>query len=188
MELILKGLGYRGEPRLESEVKPATEEAAPQPTEHQQSAPETAPAAETTPAVEEPAQMAAPEPTFEPSVETASEPSDAPAEAAAAAEGIAVAAQAPEEEGPKSILVWRPSGRQQRHQKPGGHRSAGKSDGPTRNRKFAGKNRKGVPGGGQKGAGKQQNFSSKAAKPVKLDPDSPFAKLAALKENLSKGE
>ncbi len=123
-----------------------------------------------------------------------------PAEAVAAegdqqpaANGAAQEAQAQpseeEEEAPKPVLLWRPAGR---------------SDGPRRNRQGqnAGRGRQQrdgdkKPGGKFRGKGKPPRsgkggpsgkpFSARPPKRDKpIDPDSPFAKLAALKEQLNK--
>ena len=94
-----------------------------------------------------------------------------------------------EEEAPKPVLLWRPAGR---------------SDGPRRNRqgqnvgrgrqqqdgyrKPGGKVRgKGKPNRSGKGSPSGKPYSARRPKRDKpIDPDSPFAKLAALKEQFSK--
>ncbi len=122
----------------------------------------------------------------------AAESPDAPP--VAAAEAVAASSETPEgpikeesEEAPKPVLLWRPAGR---------------SEGPRRHRQNAGNrqqregNRK--PGGKKQGKGKPQrpgkndrpaggHMSAKPRRKEKpIDPDSPFAKLAALKEQLNK--
>ncbi|TWG65002.1 helicase-related protein [Aminobacter sp. J44] len=140
----------------------------------------------------------------------------APVEAAAEGAPAAEAAAAEPAEEPKPILLWRPArfeGRQQRQnrnqhgrgQRRDGERQEGgegRGERPARG-KFQGKP------GEQRGEGKQQRreggrgdrreggkpqLADKQARPqkpreerpVKLDPDSPFAKLAALREQLTK--
>jgi ATP-dependent RNA helicase SUPV3L1/SUV3 len=108
-----------------------------------------------------------------------------------------------EEEGPKTILVWRPVGKQNRGNQRHNAKFAGKSgsksnfaDSRPDNRNSDGKNRsknRGKPGDRADGrfASKSRSGSATPPRPPrekKIDPDSPFAKLAALKENLNKGE
>ncbi len=96
-----------------------------------------------------------------------------------------------EEEEPKPVLLWRPAGRSDG---PRRHRQ-GQGQGAGRGRQQRDGDKK--PGGKPRGKGKPQrsgkgNSSGKSfsARPPKrekpIDPDSPFAKLAALKEQLNK--
>ena len=210
MELVLKGLGYRGEPRLESEVKPEpVAEAAPQSTDAVPAASaapqaENAPAdeAETAPPESTPAAEAEAAPATEADSETNAPPSaeQADSETAVLSETVSSEAssdgvgEAEGEEGPKMILVWRPaprkSGGKPRRNEDGQGRGQNRGQGPQ----GRGKNAK---GGGKpgRGGGKHPRGGDKPrmqAGPRKergtIDPDSPFAKLAALKEDLKKGD
>jgi len=175
MELILKGLGYKGEPRLESDVKPPEPKA-------------DAPAVPTTPSKED-----APEPAEPVEAKTAEELDGSAEPQTASGEEVAKTDQKDEvDEGPKMILVWRHGGsknagqRGNRNQANNRSNDAGENNARGNNRKpkfGANKPKHGKPGnkGGQK-------FSSSPPKPAKMDPDSPFAKLAALKDNLGKSD
>jgi len=210
MELILKGLGYRSEEKLESQIKPSEETIdASKPAQAETSTlvdegqpapltPDPSNAEETVIAPMGTAQQAPDEARSEAPAAANLANQEAGSEQAATdvAEAIADGAKQADdsEEGPKTILVWRPAGRQNRS----GHRHAGKADG-----KPAGKSDGQQRNRGQNAANKRQDnktrgktkrkdspreFTSKPLKPQKIDPDSPFAKLAALKENLNKGE
>ncbi|WP_223385613.1 helicase-related protein [Oricola cellulosilytica] len=105
----------------------------------------------------------------------------------------------PEDEGPKTILVWHQP-RSDRHRrgahtqgrrsdgKPGGeHRGRGDGGKPggKRDEKFRGRNRNRPNAAGNRlPAGTKQ--ASQPRREAKPDPDSPFAKLAALKEQFDK--
>ncbi len=274
MELILKGLGYRGEPRPESEIKPqqATETAAPEAAKAGVPAAETV-AAGPTPEVVNPeaaspdsagidsgGSTAAPERAAETTAGTDAGTTDetsqdaqpvasgvspeATAEAPAMdamAEGGAPAeapTEATGEEGPRTILVWRPVGKQNRQPgkrpdnargshthtrdqgkqveqgaraeqsdsgsrgehadrggdaRPGGRRhKRGPGTGPHSKGAYG----KGPHGKGPHGKGprkpdksdrgdQQREISSRPPQREKeIDPDSPFAKLAALKAEM----
>lgn len=235
MELILKGLGYRGEPKPEAEIKPAEEEVA-----------QTA-AADTSPDVVaqhlSDAQEAEDEATttHEPEHVASAEETGQTEADAEVAEHIAVAEEAEEEAihavpsddpaadkdvmpheasaaedaeaGPKMIVVWRQgraankgegNNRRGRH---GGRSSQGDAQGEEGDRqgRKPGGSRHGKgqrpggrgpgKGGGKPGKGGQNQFGevlSRGANPGRQkkerepDPDSPFAKLAALKDSLNK--
>lgn len=150
MEQVLKGLGYRSQKHLESEIFPATEA--------DKVAEEVAvPKSEPTVDEAKPAEAV---------VETTETASESAAEKAVV-EGDAAEAVVPDE--PKFVLLW------QRDFKPKQqNNNRGQSRGPKKN----------YP---PKQASNQQSRSKKA--PVKrperkMDPDSPFAKLAALKESM----
>ncbi len=230
MEEILKGLGYRAEPKPESEVKariealettaaPAVPAEAPaeavaedasEPVSEEtaESAPEAAPAPEG-------------EPTAEPAMEAVSEPVAREVPEAIAAHETAPAE--PEED--KVVLLWRP-GRPEgrpRHQnrrpqrgREGGqppreatgdqqHPAGRQRDQQQRHaRPRDGEERRERPkGGGFKGkgprpergdrprkderpSGDKRNFTEQRAPRREADPDSPFAKLAALRDQLKK--
>ena len=128
----------------------------------------------------------------------AEEASNAPATASAEDEAVV--------EEPKPILLWRPvrhDGRQ-RHgrgrgapnhgpnqgkgeqRREGGERQGRGGDGRDRSKKFKGKgegrpDRREERRGGERPGGKPRE-----ERPAKIDPDSPFAKLAALREQLKK--
>ena len=227
MELVLKGLGYRGEPRLESEIKPepVAETAAPAeeitPTEAEPAhaneganegasevaSEETGEGEAALPAeaiAERPAETAAPESEPDTAAEVptdvtvSAETAASDASPAAASEAATEAANETEsEEGPKMILVWRPAPR-----KSGGkprRNEDGQGKGPNRgqqNGQHRGSQGKNAKGGGKHGKGGARPGRGNAeqrmqAGPRKerdtIDPDSPFAKLAALKEDLKKG-
>ncbi|MEL7430075.1 MAG: hypothetical protein AAFN43_08740 [Pseudomonadota bacterium] len=148
MEVILKGLGYKGEPRLEAEIKPVKTE---------------------------PVQETAEKPAIPPMSEETSEP--------ALEEATPVAVSEPGEDEPeeeKKIMIWRFGGTGQakrNHAQRGGQRS-GKNNSAKPGKPFRGK----------QANGDQHAASSKpsARKPDRIDPDSPFAALAALKSELKK--
>ena len=152
MEIILKGLGYRGEPKLESEVKPATEITDSAPA--LETSVEKTPEAET---IEKPAPQAE-------KADLPETPSDTNEETS-------------ESEEPKTILIWR---------------YGGTGGGNRQNKKFSGgrnQNKAGKFSG--KKSGKHGKTSSSNQRPTgkpkekPLDPDSPFAALAALKSGMS---
>ena len=99
-----------------------------------------------------------------------------------------------EAEEPRPVLLWRPAGRsdgqrgrnrnQQRHGQPGAGRGRGNGGRNRDNERGKGKGGfKGKPNKSAKGG----NYSSRPPRKDKpVDPDSPFAKLAALKEQLNK--
>ncbi|MCB1385689.1 MAG: helicase [Nitratireductor sp.] len=233
MELVLKGLGYRGEPRPESEVRPqvtaaetgaadagtaagiGTEGAAPEATP--EAGPAVAPAEALEPAAEsiEAGAIAVSEAVVEAADgESAGEAQGEPGQASEAAlqADVQTGVQAAEEEGPKTVLVWRPAprhhGNRHRGERGGGKRAegntgAGEDRGEKRGKggRQQGRHKagKGDGQGGkfhQKDGGKptRQHRGGDAGhsaaarrKPERFDPDSPFAKLAALKEDLKKG-
>jgi Superfamily II DNA and RNA helicases len=184
MEAILKGLGYRAEAKPAEEVQAHL--AALDATETAPAAEaKPAPAAETTPSTEEGEQSSAAaaeetageQPAAEaPAAETATPTTEEAAATAPAGEPAA-------EEAPKPVLVWRQARFERRPQ-------------PQRDRKAAEKSRnrdaRPAEGRGQdrpkKGEGKKgdQRRPKREERPVKIDPNSPFAALAALKEQLRK--
>ncbi len=208
MELILKGLGYRSEQKLESEVRQekvgeanAAQLAATSVDANvssREASLEAAGAAVDTAIREVPADTLTAEPVSD---------DTAPIEALAeAATGEATAETKPDE-GPKMILVWRQAGpkpasknansenRPRHHAKQGGAKPGeananGAKPGEREPKKFNNdkaprKPFKGKAGGDR--SNKPEMQSRPAPKPMKIDPDSPFAKLAALKETLKKG-
>ncbi|MDF1600516.1 helicase-related protein [Mesorhizobium sp. YIM 152430] len=240
MDEILKGLGYRGETKPETDVKAKLDALDAEARAKAEKAPETsdAAAAESAEAVSEDAQptdesAAAPvaETVAEPVAEAPAEPAaEAPADAAtetAAEPAAETAAQEPAageepEETPKMITIWRQGRFEGRPRREQGNRNARGNDrnrgaapaegeAPGEKRAFRGKprgdgpqrgrderQRGGKPGGkpGGKRDGQRDAKPSgerrweaqppRDARPAKLDPDSPFAKLAALKEQLKK--
>ena len=157
---ILRGLGYRNESKLESDIQAKLDEwdaAAKGETSAEPAGDNVAPAeAEVGETVE--AGVAA----------DASEASDAPTDG--------------EAEEPKSLDIWRQNreGKFNRNQK-GRKPSDGKSGKPQRFDKKTGGRNKGQ--NFKKSSGKPHKPKSDANKPI--DPDSPFAALAALKDGLS---
>ncbi|MDA4845688.1 helicase-related protein [Hoeflea poritis] len=99
-----------------------------------------------------------------------------------------------EPEPPKPVLLWRPAGRSDgnrgrgRHQQP--HKQGagrGKNRGHQRDGERGGYKGKGGFKGKPNKSGKAGGFSARPPRKDKpVDPDSPFAKLAALKEQLNK--
>ncbi|MGB7288136.1 MAG: hypothetical protein WBC71_14500, partial [Salaquimonas sp.] len=88
-----------------------------------------------------------------------------------------------DDEGPKMVLVWRQSGPKPNRQ--ANNRTNNKSDDKSKNRQ----DRKPFKGKPRDKSHEKRNFSAKKPAPdKKIDPDSPFAKLAALKENLKSGD
>ncbi|MCB1422139.1 MAG: helicase [Nitratireductor sp.] len=218
MELVLKGLGYRGEPKLESEVKPepvaeavpptadgtSTESAALQVEDAPASDAEAAPA-ESTPTAEaasEATESASTEPAEEEvSAAASSESADTTAEAEASAEVAAPPEASSDgtgetegEEGPKMILVWRPaprkSGGKPRRNEDGQGRDQNRGQGPQGRGKNARGGGKPGRGGGKhpRGGDKPRMQAGPRKERGTIDPDSPFAKLAALKEDMKKGD
>jgi ATP-dependent RNA helicase SUPV3L1/SUV3 len=198
MEEILKGLGYRADAVtaeeaaafLASQGGPAVE-----PAPADETAPEQGDAETETPATDAAAESAETAPAEAQAEQVSGEDGSAPAEAEAPAE-------------PKPVLLWRPGTRQDnqrggRHhgdQRRGGQRHGerhGQAEGRDGGRKGAparAKTQDGKPGGQRKErpdrherhdrGGKFEGRPQRKEKPI--DPDSPFAKLAALKEQLKK--
>ncbi len=194
MSVILKALGYRGEPRPADQLSEfVMQSATPKPA---------APDAEATVAAKapEPASVAAGEPDDKPDaiaqadrlkdaaeiVLAAVAPQDSQ-EAEVAAGDATVACVA--DEAPKTVMLWRPARSERRPagnrgpRKPGSS-AKGKST-ETRPQKAKGNRR----GQANSTAGTGNKVRRKPAKPERpVDPDSPFAKLAALKESLKTGD
>jgi ATP-dependent RNA helicase SUPV3L1/SUV3 len=139
MEVILKSLGYKGEPRLETEVKPASE--IPVKAEKPE------------------AEKIAPE-----SSKTPQETSEV------SMEGEAVAEASLEEPEEKKILIWRF----------GGMSKGGKNAPRNRNNRHDARGKQ----GNKKPSGNKPNNRGPQKKDKPLDPDSPFAALAALKSGM----
>jgi len=170
MEFILKGLGYKGEPKPEAEIKPA--EAVKEETSIE--------ANTETPPVEisniEASNVDAPS---EDASSVEAKIDDKPTQDAPETVGDEKAETAPtdgEAEEVKTILVWSQS------------RPAGQ-----RNKNFKGKDKKPFKNNAAKGKsnnnqnGNKKPFNKSKKRPEKpLDPDSPFAKLAALKASMGK--
>jgi len=174
MELILKGLGYRAESHLEVDVKPAEATADKVETPATSSQEPAAAVNDETTALE-PAAKQAPAP--EQSVETTDTKTEE--------------AKSVEDEGPKMILVWRQGApaNNNRDNQQAKNRASRDNDGGEPNKFAKNKGRKPFKGKPQDRNGAKVNNQPKPApKPVKIDPDSPFAKLAALKEQLKKSD
>ncbi|MEL6735197.1 MAG: helicase-related protein [Pseudomonadota bacterium] len=195
---VLRGLGYRGEaldePKIEAQLAewdgtPTGEADNPPDEPKQQAAPEVAeePAAKTT-AEPTPSASEVTSPSIEAQTPENNSTSETVAEAAAVNQTEPEPEPEPEPERIKQIMIWRP----QREDRGRGPRGRAGDNG--RGRKPSGKHA-GKPGGDkgqgakrpkrddQRGRGGGKPNTHK--KPEKLaDPDSPFAKLAALKANL----
>ena len=106
-----------------------------------------------------------------------------------AGDEIQAAADTTGEEEPKPVLLWRPAGRNEnnrnRQNRPGNRQRQGAGRGKGDDRNQPHRNGKGKP----PRHGKKHGDNSKPRPPRKekpIDPDSPFAKLAALKEQMNK--
>ncbi len=207
MEAILKGLGYRGEPKPAEEVaahlKALDEAAAEEDTT--QKAEEATPAEPVTEGADaatqtgavaaQPDEQAAAEPAAAETPEETPTPVaeiklDATPEAAAEAPASEAPAEKPagEEEEPKPVLIWR----QARFD---GRKRHGAGKGNPRQQARGRQERDGAQKRGKphRKDGEKQGFKRKGAshrpreeRPARIDPDSPFAKLAALKDQLKK--
>ena len=208
MEAILKGLGYRGEPKSAEEVaahlkaldEAAAEKEATQKAEELKSAAPVAEGTETAAATEvataQPNEGAEAETVVvETPAETAT-PAAAETTADAAAEAVAEAPASEasaenasvEEEEPKPVLIWRQArfdGRKRHGAGKGSPRQQGRG-----RQEREGAQKRGKP---PRKDGDKQSFKRKGAahrpreeRPARIDPDSPFAKLAALKDQLKK--
>ncbi|WP_421872175.1 helicase-related protein [Nitratireductor rhodophyticola] len=207
MEAILKGLGYRGEPKPAEEVaahlkaldEAAAEEDTTQKAEEAKPAEpvtEGADAATQTGAVAtqpdeqaaaEPAAAEAPEETPTPVAEIKPDATPETVAEAPASETPAEKA-ADEEEEPKPVLIWR----QARFD---GRKRHGAGKGTPRQQARGRQERDGAQKRGKphRKDGEKPGFKRKGAphrpreeRPARIDPDSPFAKLAALKDQLKK--
>lgn len=177
MQAVLKGLGYKHESMdaekaaqiladlqaanapKPAEEKPIAEEASPEPTEAKTEQPLEAPA-------EEDAEAA----------------SDEPSEVAAEPAAEEKQAETPEE-APKPVLVWH----QVRFERPANRGNRNQQSERPNNRKGGDKARGNFKGKGKPGGNRPNNAHTAAPhKEKKADPDSPFAKLQALKEQLGK--
>ena len=193
MEEILKGLGYRADsvPADEARAFLVGQDAnvipTPTPTPNENAGSSEAQVEEETSGVEAASESAAPV-----------VPSDAPAE---------VAVEDTEANEPKNVLLWRPGGRNEGQQnarhKGGRPASEERRDGRRPGASADGKNRgNGAKRGDRQDRGDRKERPQRAerdgkpqtarfeAKPPRkekpIDPDSPFAKLAALKEQMKK--
>ena len=144
MDVILKGLGYRGEPRLEEEIKPAKQA--------EEAKPETKEAAEV----------------------TSGSGVEIQNDGAGDTEVSVSETVNAEEEAPKKIMVWRYGGTGDRR----GHQNR-----QAQRKHHAGK--KGRKTGPKRESGNRP--PRKHTKSKEPDPDSPFAALAALKNDLQSG-
>ena len=215
MDQVLKGLGYRGDARPAEEIRAKLEALdtaaaiAAQPTTEADA--ESAPAeagepvtADQEPSQEAPAEIAEAQQT--PVDEIAAPQSTVEAETASPTAPQAQAPAAEAAEAPKPIILWRP----QRFDHRARHGAAQRHDGQNRN-KHHGQPRRAAEGEPDGSERKNQHFKGKPPRdrypgkrhdgskgqaphqqkpreerPVRVDPDSPFAKLAALREQLRK--
>lgn len=202
IEEILKGLGYRSEQVSAEEAeahlcgldrqaaeagrngaaeKEGTEEATVQADAPAQAEP--AKAEEAEPQKDEPVAAAAEE-------AVAEAPSEESRDTGKEKAGEAAPAEQDETEPPKPVLLWRPAGRSDGQR--GRHQHQRKGAGPAKQQGRHSDGDRGPKkrkGGfkGKPGKGKGGSFSSRPPRTNKpVDPDSPFAKLAALKEQLNK--
>ena len=162
MEAVLKGLGYKAEPMEAEKAKKALSALQ---AEH------------------------APKPAAEDSQDVAVVPDtggskdEAPTTTAQDADNAASEpATEPVQEEPKPTLIWH----QPRFER-SGNRGRGASAGDKQHaRKKGNKPRRDFKSKGKAKSGDNRSQSTASAKPKKVDPDSPFAKLQALKEQLGK--
>ncbi|PHP66070.1 helicase [Zhengella mangrovi] len=187
MDEILKALGYRGE------TKPADEVQAHLDALDVASKPQDAGHAEAGANDGGDSAVEAPVAAEEGQAPVATAEAEAAVAEAGGTEAPAAAAEAPSEaeadtEAPKTVTVWRqgrPEGRGRPHQGRGGGRDR---DNQPRRDGFKGKG--GAPKRGPKPGGKPDRPQGakpvREAKPQRIDPDSPFAKLAALKDKMGK--
>ncbi|MDV6225678.1 helicase-related protein [Nitratireductor aquimarinus] len=203
MEAILKGLGYRGEPKPAEEVAThlkslddaAAEKAATPAQAADAAAPAEAEAAAKTddaPAdAEKPAEAEAPAEEAKPEAEANPEADAKPeVETPAAAEAPAEKA-ADEEEEPKPVMIWRQARFDGRKRQGGGKGNNQRQQGRGGRQEREGAPHRGKPNRSKDGD--KQGFKRKGGagrpreeRPARIDPDSPFAKLAALKDQLKK--
>ncbi|MCO5058006.1 MAG: helicase [Rhizobiaceae bacterium] len=210
MEEILKALGYRAEPKTAAEIdaRLAELDAPAQPVKAEAPAADAGGASESPTAPEE-AVAATAETETEgdaPADDGDARGSDAqpdadspvtadPATNAAETTQDASAVPAPEQDAPADaeppapVLVWRPGRSESRHHRPQ-QRRGGQKKGEARpggKQRFDRKadDRKGKPGQGHDGP-RQKPQRPREERQARVDPDSPFAKLAALREQLKK--
>ncbi|WP_150523169.1 helicase-related protein [Roseibium sediminis] len=188
---VLKSLGYRFETKeVQRPVVRKDDEAA----EASAPAVEAAPAAETSGDSAAGEEIAAEAEVSEPQVAVAEVPvAEAPVEAEAAADPTGVIEAAEGETETVTIQIWRP-GRPDRRPRPrqenrrgGDNRNAGAGRGDKRAHggkgRPGGKPQKGGKGGGGFGDAPRRDRAPAKDKPI--DPNSPFAALMALKENMN---
>jgi ATP-dependent RNA helicase SUPV3L1/SUV3 len=194
MEAILKGLGYRSEAKPADEVNARLSQldAAATPTEDQQASEKTEaePEAEehSTPesATAAPAELGTQSGPVQP-LDTVSPQAVATESSSAPTVAESIGAEASPEEAPRPILLWR-QGRLERRQPP---RQRDKKEGADKNR---GKGRpRQTQGDRNNDRSKKldarkndQRRPAREERPAKIDPNSPFAMLAALKDQLRK--
>ena len=210
MEEILKALGYRAEPKTAAEIdaRLAELDAPAQPVKAETPAADAGGASEApTPPEEAMAATAeteaagdAPADDGDARGSDAQPDADAPVTADPATDAAettqdASAVPAPEQDAPADaeppapVLVWRPGRSESRHHHPQ-QRRGGQKKGEVRpggKQRFDRKadDRKGKPGQGHDGP-RQKPQRPREERQARVDPDSPFAKLAALREQLKK--
>lgn len=187
MEAILKGLGYRAEAKTAEEVETRLAELAPkaEPDAAAAVAEASEPAAAS--GEGEVASASAEAPVAEGVTTAVAEaPSAAPVEAEPESNAPEKAESEGEAEEPKPVLLWRPARFERRRPQRGNERQGegkgkgAKGRGPRQ--RHEGGPRKGGKSGEQRGGPRQP----RPERPARIDPDSPFAKLAALKDQLKK--
>lgn len=188
MEAILKGLGYRSEAKPAEEVNMHLAQldavAEPSPDVPAEEASETV-NVEAEPQSESPAIQAD---AVQPADDVQAAASTDLTETVAGEVASSTKAE-PDEEAPKPILLWR-QGRFERRPPPRRHEKKASDDKPQggkgrpRSTSDAGRNNnRPKKGEGRKG---EQRRPQREERPAKIDPNSPFAMLAALKEQLRK--
>ncbi|MCO6188067.1 helicase-related protein [Rhizobium sp. L1K21] len=182
IEEILKGLGYRADSVSAEEAKTFLQE---------QDAKFAKPAAEADKS-EEGAQAEAAVTEEKAEGEANAEPASPAAETSATTD----AAEPVAEEEPKPVLLWRPAGRndnQRQGHRRGGHQANQAHQGQPGEQRGRGKvphkgkgGGKGAPGGKHQQPRKDGGRPAPQRKEKPIDPNSPFAKLAILKDQLKK--
>ena len=182
MEAVLKGLGYKHESmdaekaaQILADLQAAN---APKPAEDKPTTQDAAPKQE---------EAKAEQPTDTADEATPDKPSDTAAETSVQSEPeLQVDQQEKTEqtadEPPKPVLVWH----QVRFERPANRGNRNQQNERQNNRKDGNKSRGEFKGKGKPGGNRPQNAKSAPRKEKKIDPDSPFAKLQALKEQLGK--
>ncbi|MBO6539736.1 MAG: helicase [Rhizobiaceae bacterium] len=217
MSEILKGLGYRGEPKptaevearlaeLDAQASPATDkadDAKDAATQPEKAEAETAEGAGAASASAEPAvtagestEQACPEsqesaPVTTADVAVAERPAEAPADVAVAekpaeTEAGADTTSVEEAEEPAPIIIWRPgraAGDRPHHK---GNRQGQHQGKNGRDAKQHGKGRRKGKPEGARGPRPEQGGRKREERPREADPNSPFAKLAALRDQMKK--
>lgn len=175
MEAILQGLGYRSEKRLASEVLPTPEK--PDSSEELGQADKASgleiPASDSIGKADENVNPVPAEETTPSLSAEADPPTTQPVESEKQSEN--------EPQEPDHVLVWRPAAKHQNRRKPGNQDHKAKRGVQKPRRKDDGQNKEKKPDN------KATRKKNEKRKDNRVDPDSPFAKLEALKKQMGNG-